>query len=346
VSAWLLTFAALSAAAMAVVVLWPLRQAGRTGFIAACLVIGIAGAALYQIAGTPPTGCGPHTQDPGRATPCVAETQPEATTPTDLQQGIEDLQKALAQDPQRADGWALLGRSQQALGQLTEATDAYERAIALAPDEAPLLVEAAQARAQAHPARQFDDTALNWLRHAQQVEPTNERAAWLIGVALRQRGQNAEAAATWEALLPRLEAGAAAALREQIAIARGQPAAAPAQTDAPAGGLRVTVSVDPTLAQSLPADATVFVIARQAGGPPMPVAVEKHALADLPLQVTLDDGDSPMPTAKLSSLDEVEVFARVSVSGQASRQDGDIDSPVVRVRVPHSEVVKLVVGSR
>jgi cytochrome c-type biogenesis protein CcmH len=325
VSAWLLTFAALSAAAMAVVVLWPLRQAGRTGFIAACLVIGIAGAALYQIAGTPPTGCGPHTQDPGRATPCVAETQPEATTPTDLQQGIEDLQKALAQDPQRADGWALLGRSQQALGQLTEATDAYERAIALAPDEAPLLVEAAQARAQAHPARQFDDTALNWLR---------------------PRGQNAAAAATWEALRPRLEAGAAAALREQIAIARGQPAAAPAQTDAPAGGLRVTVSVDPTLAQSLPADATVFVIARQAGGPPMPVAVEKHALADLPLQVTLDDGDSPMPTAKLSSLDEVEVFARVSVSGQASRQDGDIDSPVVRVRVPHSEVVKLVVGSR
>lgn len=320
-----MTLAAVAAAAMAIAVLWPLRQAGRKAFIAACLIIGVAGAALYALVGSPVTR---------NDTP---------TESADLQQGIQDLQQALERDPQRADGWALLGRSQLALGQLAEASTAYARAVALAPDEAPLLVEAAQARAQAHPTRQFDDTALQWLRHAQQVEPRNERAGWLIGVALRQRGQNAEAAATWEALLPQLEPGAATALREQIAIARGASSEAPvAQTSA---GLQVSVTVDPALAKTLPADATVFVIARQPGGPPMPVAVEKHALADLPLTVTLDDSDSPMPTAKLSSLDEVEVFARVSASGQANRQEGDVDSPVVRVRLPHAESVRLAVAS-
>ncbi|MNT62840.1 hypothetical protein D3C72_2006010 [compost metagenome] len=76
----------------------------------------------------------------------------------------------------------------------------------------------------------------------------------------------------------------------------------------------------------------------------MPVAVEKHRLADLPLRVTLDDADSPMPTQPLSALKEVEVFARLSASGQANRQQGDIDSPAVRVRLPHAEPVPLWIG--
>ena len=68
------------------------------------------------------------------------------------------------------------------------------------------------------------------------------------------------------------------------------------------------VALDPAFAARvrLRGDATVFVIARVPGGPPMPVAVERHALQDLPLAVVLDDGDSPMPTQKLSALGEVE----------------------------------------
>jgi cytochrome c-type biogenesis protein CcmH len=210
----------------------------------------------------------------------------------------------------------------------------------------PLLVEAAQARAQGHAAKQFDDTALQWLKHAQQLEPNSERAGWLIGIAQRQRGQDAEAAATWEALLPRLEPAAANALREQIAIAREKagepPAAAPVAAAAPTTAVNVSVTLGPGIDKSkLPADATVFVIARMPGGPPMPVAVEKHRLADLPLRITLDDGDSPMPTAKLSSLDQVEIFARISASGQANRQQGDIDSPAVTVKLPHKATVDL-----
>ncbi|WP_448134035.1 tetratricopeptide repeat protein [Stenotrophomonas rhizophila] len=325
----------MAATAVGLVVLWPLRATGRRApFLVMVVAVGVAGSALYYLVGTPEA-----------ATP-TARTGEPAT----LRDGVVELQRALERDPQRADGWALLGRSQQALGNLPEANRAFTRAVQLAPDEPELLVEAAQTRAQADPAKQFDDTGLQWLRHAQRLAPGSERAGWLIGIALRQRGQDAEAAATWETLLPRLDPGAATALREQIAIARekaGLPAAAapPAAVTA-ATALTITVALDPAFAARarLPGDASVFVIARVPGGPPMPVAVEKHRLADLPLRVTLDDADSPMPTQPLSALKEVEVFARLSASGQANRQEGDIDSPAVRVPLPHAEPVPLLIG--
>jgi cytochrome c-type biogenesis protein CcmH len=320
--------AGLCAAVMAMVVLWPLRRSGRRGpFLAAVIALGVAGVALYMLVGTP------------KAMDAVAEPGPAS-----LEQGVRELEAALAREPQRADGWALLGRSELALGNLDKANQAFTRAVGLAPDEVPLLVEAAQARAQADPSKRFDGIALQWLRHAQQVDPNSERAGWLIGIAQRQRGQDAEAAATWEALLPRLEPAAANALREQIAVARGRAdgSPAPASAEPVAKALNISVTLGKGINKAtLPADATVFVIARMPNGPPMPVAVQKHRLADLPLQITLDDGDSPMPTAKLSSLEEVEVFARISASGQANRQEGDIDSPVVRVKLPHDDKVEI-----
>lgn len=334
---WLPTIAAMLATAVGLVVLWPLRAAGRRApFMVMVVAVGVAGSALYYLVGTP------------EAAAPIARTG----EPASLREGVVELERALERDPQRADGWALLGRSQQALGNLAEANRAFARAVQLAPDEPELLVEAAETRAQADPAKQFDDTALQWLRHAQRLAPGSERAGWLIGIAQRQRGQDAEAAATWEALLPRLDPGAATALREQIAIARekaGLPAAAApsaAATAAPAPALTVTVALDPAFAARarLRDDASIFVIARIPGGPPMPVAVEKHRLADLPLRVTLDDADSPMPTQPLSALNEVEVFARLSASGQANRQEGDIDSPAVRVSLPHAEPVPLLIG--
>lgn len=329
-NAWMQVIAGLCAAVVAMVVLWPLRRDGRRApFLAAVVAIGVAGVALYMLVGTP------------KAVDAVAEAEPG---PASLEQGVRALEAALAREPQRADGWALLGRSELALGNLDKANQAFARAVGLAPDEVPLLVEAAQARAQADPAKRFDDTALQWLRHAQQVDPASERAGWLIGIAQRQRGQDAEAAATWQALLPRLEPAAASALREQIAIARSKAGvpAAPAADDAAGGGVKVSVALGPDLdTAALPADASVFVIARMPGGPPMPVAVQKHRLADLPLQITLDDSDSPMPTAKLSALDEVEVFARISASGQANRQPGDIESPKVKVKLPATANVTL-----
>jgi cytochrome c-type biogenesis protein CcmH len=92
-------------------------------------------------------------------------------------------------------------------------------------------------------------------------------------------------------------------------------------------------------------DATVFVIARAAGGPPMPVAVERHSLQDLPLDITLDDGDSPMPTQKLSAMREVEVLARISAKGDGIPQAGDLESAPTRVTLPANGPVDVTIGA-
>ena len=318
--------AGLVAALMAALVLWPLRRQGRRGFVTGVLALGVVGACLYLLVGDP------------RA----AQVHPAPSVAT-LRDGVKALQQALQRDPQRADGWALLGRSQAELGDAPAAADAFARAAALAPDDAGVLVEAAQARAQADAGKQFDDTAMDWLRQARRLAPDAERASWLLGIALRQRGRNAEAADVWSSLLPRLEPGAAQALQAQIAIAReaaGQAVDAPA-AEAPAL-LQVRVQLPASLKQAdWPASTQVFVLARAVGGPPMPVAARRLPLAGFPATVGLGDGDSPMPTAPLSAHAEVEVLARVSRSGSANRSDGDLQSEVVRVQLPHDGVVEL-----
>lgn len=350
--------AALLAALVFGAVLWPLRRSrgGAPLLAIAVLALGVAAAALYALVGTP-----------------RALQAQNREAPRNLEDGVAQLQAALAKDPGRAEGWALLGRSQMSLGRPTEAAAAFARAVQLAPDEAQWLVQAAEARALATPQRQFDAQGVAWLQHALQVEPSNERAAWFLGIAQRQRGQHAEAAATWEALLPRVDAATAAALRPQIDAARADaglpalPAVAPgaaataataaasataapnsATSSAPAatGTLSVAVSLDPDFAARvrLRGDASVFVIARVPGGPPMPVAVQKHALQSLPLRVTLSDSDSPMPTQKLSQLKQVQVLARLSNSGNAMRQEGDLESAPVTVTLPAATPVELVIG--
>lgn len=322
---WLPMVAAVAAALLAAVVLWPLRQQGRRSFVLGVVALGVAGACLYLLVGNP------------RA----AQVQPAPSVAT-LRDGVEALQQALQRDPQRADGWALLGRSQAELGNAAAAADAFNRAAALAPDEPGVLVEAAQARAQADPGKQFDDTALAWLQRAHTLSPDAERASWLLGIALRQRGRNAEAADLWSTLLPRLEPGAAQALQAQIAIAREAASQLP---DAPAAApalLQVRVHLPASLkASDWPASTQVFVLARAVGGPPMPVAARKLPLVGFPATVGLGDGDSPMPTAPLSAHREVEVLARISRSGSANRSEDDLQTAPVKVSLPHDGVVEL-----
>lgn len=340
-----LLLTALLAALCGGAMLWPLFRAGKRrlwGALVAGMVVGTLG--LYQLLGTP------------------AGLQPQAelaATPQSLEEGVRQLQAAMEKNPARTDGWVLLARSQLELGRVADAAASYERAVKLTPDEPGLLVEAAQTRAQAADGFLFDDTAVQWLEQARQLAPGHERATWLLGIVQRQRGQPAQAAQTWESLLPRLEAKAAAALRIQIDDARadaGLPPSAPppsapppeAPASATAAGdhaIRVQVTLAPALqARAAAGKDTLFVIARVPDGPPMPVAVQRHPAASAPLTVTLDDSNSPMPTQKLSALAEVEVFARLSASGTTQRHPDDVESVPVKVSLPTTRTVEIILG--
>jgi cytochrome c-type biogenesis protein CcmH len=311
-------------------VLHPLWRQRPVPVFAAIAALAIATCLLYRLVGTP-----------------AALDPAQREMPKTMDEAIVRLEAELQRDPNQVDGLRLLARAYLQRKQPTKARDTYARAVKLAPDDADLLTEAAEASALADASRRFDDPSIALLRNALRVQPMHQRARWFLGVALRQRGEHAQAASTWEPLLASVDPKAAAALRPQIEAARKDaglpPLPAPAAVPTPAGALTVALKIDPSLSARMP-DASVFIIARIPGGPPMPVAAEKHALRDLPPTITLDDSDSPMPTQTLSALKEVEVFARLSASGDATRQQGDVESKPVRVALPAGQTIELVLS--
>ena len=110
-------------------------------------------------------------------------------------------------------------------------------------------------------------------------------------------------------------------------------ATVPAYTEptAPAGqagqSLAITgkVIMGPSLAGKGSATDTLFVFAREVSGPPMPVAIVRATKKDLPFTFQLDDSTSPMPSRKLSGSGTVVIVARLSKSGQAMPQSGDLE---------------------
>jgi cytochrome c-type biogenesis protein CcmH len=315
------------------VLLQPLWHGARGLALGIATVVVFSTLALYQLVGTP------------------AALDPQVrNAPKTLADAIAQLETELARKPQQLDGWRLLGQAYTTEQRFDAARDAYAKAVALAPRDADVLVEAAQARAMAAPERKFDAAAIALLQRALQAQTQHQRARWFLGIAQRQAGQHAEAAGTWEALLAMVDAKTAASLRPQIDAARqaaGLPSLPPASATASdsATALQVTVELDPALAERVRLDgnARVFVIARVPDGPPMPVAVEQHAVQELPFTASLDDGDSPMPTRKLSALPEVELIARLSTRGDATPQAGDLESAPVRVRLPATQPIRLTI---
>lgn len=325
-----LVISALLTLAVLAGLLRPLWRGARGVALGIGLVVLGSTALLYPIVGTP-----------------LALDAGNLKAPETLGDAVAQLEAELQRDPRQPEGWRLLAQAYQRQDQATKARDAYAKAVELGPENAGLLAEAAQSRAVASANRLFDPEAVVMLQRALQLEPDHQRARWFLGIAQRQSGDEVAAAATWEPLLAKVDAATAASLRKEIDNARIAAGMAPLPAAvAAANALRVKVSLDPEFAARvrLRGDASVFVIARKPGGPPMPVAVEKRGVSELPFTATLDDGDSPMPTSTLSQLGEVELVARLSESGEGNRQDGDIESKSVRVKLPARAPVELVIG--
>jgi cytochrome c-type biogenesis protein CcmH len=337
-----LVFSALSIAlAIAVfgLVLRPLQREKPMIAIAIGVLLFGSSIGLYHLVGTP-----------------AALNLDNLQTPNTMDDAVAMLERQMAQTPER-NGYVLLAEAYSKLEKFEASRDAWERALSMSTAETPAssseLAAAAEARMRVDSSRRFDARAVEYLERALKQEPQHQRARFFLGLALRQQGKPEQAATMWEPLLTQLDATNAVTLRKEVEAARKDAGLPPLpkpeeKTGTPSdAGIRVAVSLDPDFAARvrLRGDTSVFVIARAVGGPPMPVAVEKHPISALPLDIVLDDSDSPMPTAKLSSLKEVELVARLSESGEAMRQEGDLESKPVRVSLPAKAKVTLTLGA-
>lgn len=331
---------------------------GRGAAVAAALTVPVLAAALYIFVGTP-QALVPESESPAHT---VDAQQIEAM--------VERLAQRMRENPDDPQGWVMLARSYAVMERFPEAAKAYAAAVERVPNDAQLLADYADTLAMAQ-GRSLEGEPEKLIAKALTIDPNNVKALALAGTIAFEKGDYAQAATQWERIVRDAPADSplAQSVRASIEKARalaatkvpppsakaaasaaeGAPAKAAASgKDTPASGTAVsgTVQLAPEIAAKVAPGDTLFVFARAAEGPRMPVAIVRAQAKDLPLEFTLDDSSSMMG-AKLSEQKSVIVGARISKSGSATPQPGDIQGyskPVApgaqNLRIVISEITK------
>jgi cytochrome c-type biogenesis protein CcmH len=296
----------------------------------------------------------------------LAKTNPELAQARAVDLAIERLRERVAGAPGDADAWLALGRSYGERGNFADAAQAIGRASELKASQDPdVLVEHGEALALVQN-RSLAGAPAEKFAQALALAPEHPRALWFAGIAAFQAGNPPDAIKYWERLLAQelpedtrttLE-HSLAMLRERAGLPAAPPSArppaeaaarpAPAPPVAAAGpvALRISVSLAPGLAGAVGSSDALFVFAQDAAGPPMPLAVQRLSAGQLPAEVTLDDGDSMTPERTLSSASRWRLVARISRTGNAAAQPGDLEGSVEVGRADAGKPVKLVIDRR
>jgi cytochrome c-type biogenesis protein CcmH len=282
----------------------PAERGGRGTAVLVGVAVPLAALAVYFAVGSPAAVGGRAAQD------SISAAQVETM--------VARLGARLRENPDDAEGWKMLGRSYAVLGRFGEAVDAYTQAVLRAPRDAQLLADFADALAMSR-GQSLQGEPEKLVLRALEIDPTNLKALALAGTAAFERGEFARAADVWERMLGSVppDSEDARDIRDNVAEARQRAAA-------PAAVLRGTVRIAPELKGKFGPEDTVFVYARAADGPPMPLAVLRRKARELPLEFALDDSMAMAPGAELSAFPRIVVTARVSRSGQAKPQPGDL----------------------
>ena len=282
----------------------------------------------------------------------LARAEQAAHDMQNVDQMVQQLATRLQQDPENLEGWVMLGRSLLALERYDDAARAFAQALRVGGEQPDLLADYAEALAMAGGGQLLGEP-LQIVERVLAARPMHEKGLWLAGIAAFQRGDYAAALEHWNRLsqvIPedhpnrRLLVDYLAQARNAVG-GEGVPVAAggdlPAALDA---AIEVTVELDPALAARLAPGDTLFVYARAAQGPRMPLALVRQAAGDFPVKVTLDDSQAMAPTLRLSSFSEVAVGARVSRSGNATPQPGDLQGSTANVLVGADRAVTVVIS--
>lgn len=316
----------------------PEASSDRPRLIAAFVLVAsvpvIAGG-LYVLLGNPAAMTAPTAAEASLANPQITAM-------------VDELAKRLQANPEDGEGWALLGRSYRVLGRYDVAVLAYSEAAKRLPASAPLYTEWAEAVAQTQ-GRSLAGQPTELINRALALDPAYAKALALGGAAAMERNDRPTAAALWTRLKAALPPDSPQVAQVDAMLARlGEtPAAKGATPSGATSAVEGRVELDSKLAGSVAPGDTVFIFARDPDGPRMPLAAMKVAVSELPKAFALTDAMAMSPAATISKAKTIVVEARVSKSGNASPQPGDLagtSAPVApgasNVRVTIDRVIR------
>ncbi len=283
-----------------------------------------------------------------------ALTQPTAHAQTTQGSGkvpsmselLEKLENHLRDSPEDSRGWYMLGRTYMSMRRYPEAVDAYQKSYDLNSQEPSIMLALADSLAMRDDGKMTGQPE-KLVMEALKLSPNELTGLWLAGMAAEQGGRYREAHDYWTRLLPMLadDPQSAAEVKNLLAGLSEKQPDLPKQVETPvvvSTGLRVAVTLDERLASLVNENDLLFIYAKAASGPPMPLAAKRLKVSDLPIDVELSDQDAMMPKMKLSGFEQVIVGARISKSGNPVAQSGDLfnESEVID-RKSHQGVVEI-----
>ena len=291
-------------------------------------------------------------------------------TPERLQSSVEQLSAHLKDQPADAGGWAKLGQTYAAMARFKEASAAYARSTVLLPDNPSVLADYAEVLGMMNNG-QLAGKPSDLINRALRLDSGHPKALALAGIAAFEEKRFKQAADYWEqlyAILPEnsevissvaksIDEAKSMAASENITDSgqvgsKGMPAekngaAPPPNTTLPSSGATLgeisgRVTLAPALLAKTSPDDTLFIFARAKVGPKMPLAILRLQAKNLPATFSLNDTMAMSPAMKLSDFPEVIVGARLSKSGNAMPQSGDLQGFSQSVRIGNQAVLVVI----
>lgn len=281
----------------------------------------------------------------------MAAAVPANPGPEDIARMVDGLAERLKANPDDAEGWLMLGRSYKYLEQYPKAVDAFANAYRLLGDKPEVMLLYADALAYASN-KNLSGKPSELIFKALALEPDNMNGLWLGGLAKVQQRDVDGAIKLWRKLETLLPENSDQRREMQVIIAKigNEVSGAATQRDnaqsvvKPPVVIAVEVALAPELQTAVSPNDTVFVYAQAVTGPKMPLAIVRKQVSDLPLKVSLDDTMAMMPAMKLSNFTEVRLLARISKSGEAVTQPGDLLGEIEQVALADKNAQKIVIN--
>lgn len=247
----------------------------------------------------------------------------ESKAAENIAQMIGKLEQRLQQQPDDIEGWKMLARSYSYLQQYQQAADVYAKLYRMQPEDIDVQLQYANNLAMSRGGRMAGEPE-QLIGRVLQKQPENNNALWLAGVAKAEQGDYKQAKHYWEKLAALLPANSESLPQVRQMLAALDAELAKQAAAMPAVEIQVRVDIDTALKAKLPADTMLFIYAQAVTGPKMPLAIVRKQLADLPLKLVLNDSMAMQPGTHLGDHPQLRIVARLSQSGQATSQPGDL----------------------